>query len=69
MEKRNLKLIVALAIAMAFAIASLIVGYVMSGADVIAWLSSRYAITIYIFVGIYALLVVFLWLVERNKRL
>lgn len=69
MEKRNLKLVVALVIAALFAVVALVVGYVMSGADVVAWLSSKYAITIYVFVAIYVMLVVFLWLVERNKRL
>lgn len=58
-----------LAIAAAIAITLLVAGYAISGADVLAWFGSKYAITVYIFVGVYALVVVFFLVWERNKRL
>lgn len=69
MGKRNLKLIVSLAVVALIAIALLILGYALSGADVVAWLGSKYAITVYIFVGVYGIVVLFMFLLERNKRL
>ena len=58
-----------LAVVALIAIALLILGYALSGADVVAWLGSKYAITVYIFVGVYGIVVLFMFLLERNKRL
>lgn len=69
MRKRNLKLIISLAVVALIAIVLLIVGYAISGADIVAWLGSKYAITLYIFVGVYGIVVLFMFLRERNKRL
>lgn len=69
MKGRNLKLIVSLAIVAVVAIVLLIVGYALSGVDLAAWLGSKYAVTLYIFVGIYGIVVLIITLHERNKRL
>lgn len=69
MKNRNLKLTISLAIAAAIGVIALAVGYALSGVDIIAWLGSKYAITIYIFVGIYLLVVGFVLLFGRNKRI
>lgn len=69
MKNRNLKLTISLAIAAVIGVIALAVGYALSGADIIAWLGSRYAITIYIFVGAYLLVVGFVLLFDRNKRI
>lgn len=69
MERRNLKLIIAMAIAVAVAVAMLFVGYYISGADILAWLTSKYAITLYIAFGLFVIVWAVLLLRERNARL
>lgn len=69
MNKRNLTLIISLVVMLVIGIAVMIIGYAVSGADIVAWLGSRYAITIYIFVGVYALIVLALVLRDRIKKL
>ena len=69
MKARNLKLIVSLVAVGVLAIVLLIVGYALSGTDIIAWLGSKYAITLYIFVGIYMTITLGMFLYERNRRL
>lgn len=69
MKKRNKVLII---IALAFVVIAtvlLILGFALAGNDVVAWLSSKYAMLFYIAFGTYLLFVLFVIIGDRIKRL
>lgn len=64
-KKRNKLLIITSIIFVVVALIALVVGFTLSGNDVIAWLSSKWAMLIYIVVGCYFL--IFIYLVVGDK--
>lgn len=69
MKKKNATLIISLIVLVIIAIAFLFIGYAISGADIIAWLKSKWAITIYVAITVYALIVAGILIRERIKKL
>ena len=62
MNKRNRTLIICGIIWAILAIIITVVGFILSGVDIIAWFSSKWAMYLYVFLGIY-LLVILIFLV------
>ncbi len=59
MNKRNRTLIICGIIWVIAALAFLVLGFALSGADVLAWFSSKWAMMVYIFLTIYFLAIMF----------
>ena len=53
----------------AFAIIFLALGLILSGEDLIGWLTSKYAVLFYIVFGTYGLLVLFMIIGDKIRRL
>jgi len=69
MKKRNLILIILGGAFFALAILALIIANAIMGTDFVALLSSRWAIFIYVFLGLYLLVVGFVLISDKVKRL
>ena len=69
MKKKNLALIISIIVLLLIAVAAFLIGCIISGADIIAWIKSRYAITIYIGIALILLLAGILFAQDaiRNK--
>lgn len=69
MKKRNKILIITAIAFVVTAIVFLILGFALAGHDIIAWLGSKYAMLFYIVFGTYGLIVLFILIGDRIKRL
>lgn len=58
MNKRNRTLIICGIIWAILALVITVIGFILSGADIIAWFSSKWAMYIYVFLGVYLLVVI-----------
>ena len=69
MKKKNLALIISIIVLLLIAVAAFLIGCIISGADIITWIKSRYAITIYIGIALILLLAGILFAQDaiRNK--
>lgn len=62
MNKRNRTLIICGLIWAALALIATILGFVLSGGDIVAWFTSKWAMFIYVFLIVY-LIVILIWFV------
>lgn len=69
MKKKNKLFIILTIFFLVCAFAFLILGLVLSGKDIIGWLTSQYAVLFYIVFGTYGLIILFIWLGDKIKRL
>ena len=67
MNKRNRTLIICGIIWAVLALVATILGFVLSGADIIAWFSSKWAMFVYVFLGIYLLGIIILFVVPMIR--
>lgn len=58
MNKRNRTLIICGIVWAVLAIIITIVGFIISGVDIIAWFSSKWAMYLYVFLGVYLLVLI-----------
>jgi hypothetical protein len=63
MKKRNRTLIICGLIWLVIALGVTIAGFALSGADIIAWFSSKWAMYVYTFLGVYILILIFVFLI------
>lgn len=69
MKKRNKILIITAIAFVVTALIFLILGFALAGNDIIAWLGSKYAMLFYIVFGTYGLVILFVLIGNRIKRL
>lgn len=69
MRKRNKILIITSIVFVVLAIVFLILGFTLSGANVLAWFTSKWAILIYTVYGVYALIVLFFLVGDWIKKI
>lgn len=69
MKKRNKILIITAIAFVVTAIVFLILGFALAGNDILAWFGSKYAMLFYIVFGTYGLIVLFVLIGDRIKRL
>ena len=69
MKTRNKILIITSAIFAVAAITFLILGFALSGADILGWFTSKWAYWFYTFAGIYVLVIVFVLVSDKIKKL
>ncbi len=69
MNKRNKVILILSIIFIVLAVAFIVLGFVLSGANILAWFGSKWAMWFYAFAGIYALVVIAFVVSERIKRL
>ena len=69
MKLRNKIFTIVLICLIVLAVGGILIGYALIGADVIGWFSSRYAVWVYIFVIIYAVIWVCLYILDKIKEL
>lgn len=69
MKNRNKILIILGSILIIAAIVFLIVGFALSGTNILAWFGSKWAMWFYLFLGLYALVVCGFFILEWIKRL
>ena len=69
MKLRNKIFTIVLICLILLAVGGILIGYALIGADVIGWFSSRYAMWVYMFVIIYAVIWVCLYIIDKIKEL
>lgn len=69
MNKRNKIIIILSIVFIVLAIAFLITGFALAGNDVLAWFGSKYAILFYIVFGVYFLVIMYLVVTDRIKKI
>ena len=69
MKNRNKILIILGAVLIVAAIVFLILGFSISGVDMLAWFGSKWAMWFYVFFGMYALLVCAFFVIEWIRKL
>lgn len=69
MKKRNLILILIGGIALFIAILALIIANLIMGTDFATMFTSRWAIFIYVFLGIYVLIVAYILIADKVRKL
>ena len=67
MNKRNRTLIICGIVWAAIALFITILGFALSGADIIAWFSSKWAMFVYTFLGVYLLVVIILFVIPMIR--
>lgn len=68
-KKRNRILLITAIVFVVFAIAFLILGFALSGADVLAWFGSKWAMIIYTVYGVYILIILFILAGDWIKKI
>lgn len=58
MNKRNKTLVICGIVWAVLAIVITVVGFILSGVDIIAWFSSKWAMYLYVFLGVYLLVII-----------
>ena len=69
MKNRNKILIVLGSILIVTAIVFMVVGFTVSGMNILAWFTSKWAMWFYLFFGVYAIIVVAFFVTEWIKKL
>jgi len=67
MNKRNRTLVICGIVWAVIAIVITIVGFVLSGADILAWFSSKWAMYLYVFLGVYLLVLIIGFIIPAIK--
>lgn len=61
MKKRNRTLIILSVVWLILGLGFLILGYILSGTDILAWFTSKWAMFVYTFLGVYLLVIIFMF--------
>lgn len=69
MRKNNSLLIALSIIFVALAAIFMLLGFILSGHDVLAWFGSNWAMVFYMIMGCYAGIVGYMWLNDRIRRM
>ena len=69
MNKRNKVIVILGVLFIIAAIVFIILGFALSGADILAWFGSKWAMWLYVFAGVYVLILIYLLISERIKNL
>ena len=69
MNKRNRIIVILGAIFVVMAVIFIVLGFVLSGADILAWFGSKWAMWLYAFACIYVLVIIYLIVSERIRSL
>ena len=69
MNKRNKIVLILLASFAALALLFLILGFALSGNDIIAWLGSKWAMWVYVILGLYGLFIFLFWISDKIRRI
>lgn len=69
MKFRNKIFLIVLISLLVLAVILIIVGYVIIGADILSWLTSRYAMWVYVGISLFLMLWLVLEIKDRIKRL
>ena len=69
MKKRNRIIVILGAIFIVAAITFIVLGFALSGADILAWFGSKWAMWLYAFAGVYVLVLIYLIISERIRSL
>ena len=67
MNKRNRTLIISGIVWAILAVVITILGFALSGADILAWFSSKWAMYTYVFLGVYLLVVVIFFVIPMIR--
>lgn len=67
MNKRNRTLIICGIIWAILAVTITILGFALSGADIIAWFSSKWAMYFYVFLGVYLLVIAIFFVIPMIR--
>ena len=68
MNKRNRTLIICGLVWAILALVLTILGFILSGGDIIAWFSSKWAMYLYVFLGVYLLVVVIAFVIPMIRE-
>lgn len=68
MKKRNRTLIILGIIWAVLALGLTILGYVLMGADILAWFTSKWAMFLYVFLIIYLLVIIIAFVIPEIKK-
>ena len=68
MNKRNRTLIICGLVWAVLALVLTILGFILSGGDLIAWFSSKWAMYLYVFLGVYLLVVVIAFVIPMIRE-
>lgn len=68
-NKSNRIVIVLSLIFVILAIGFIILGFAISGANILAWFGSKWALWFYLFLGIYLLVILYVFIADRIKKL
>ena len=70
MKNKNNRIVIVLSlIFMILAIGFIILGFAISGANILAWFGSKWALWFYLFLGIYLLVILYVFISDRIKKL
>lgn len=68
MKKRNRTLIILAIIWVILALGFVILGFALSGADILGWFTSKWAMIIYTFLGVYILTIIIGFVIPEITR-
>ena len=69
MNKRNKIVLILLAIFAALALLFLVLGFALSGNDILAWFGSKWAMWVYVILGTYLLVIAFILISDKIRRM
>ena len=70
MKNKNNRIVIVLSlIFVILAIGFIILGFAISGANILAWFGSKWALWFYLFLGIYLLVILYVFIADRIKKL
>ena len=69
MNKRNRTLIICGIIWGVLALVLTILGFILAGCDIIAWFSSKWAMYLYVFLGVYLIVLGFVFIFPWIRRM
>ena len=69
MNKRNKIVLILFAVFLSLALIFVILGFALAGNDIIAWFGSKWAMWVYVILGLYGLTILFIWISDKIKRI
>lgn len=69
MKRKNKLLLITVSIAVALAIIFVVLGFALAGANVLAWFTSKWALLFYTVYGCYILIIIYILVGDKIKRL
>lgn len=69
MKKRNKIIVIISAIMLVLALVFIILGFALSGYDILAWFGSKWAIWIYVIVGLWILFIAYVFIGDLIRKI